>query len=407
MTASSPTADTVAPAPPAPAARPRSRSVVLGLLAAAAAAAVAGYTVLHRGLERTDDAQIDAETVSIPTRASGLVTAIHFSDNQQVKAGEVLAELDSAPAAARLAQAEANLEAASAGAEAADADARVAETNAVGNKSVAEASLAGASSSVAATRQQIAEGEAMVASAEANLQKVQLDLDRAKALVASGAVASAQLDQAQVARDTARAALDQARAHLTALRATTSQAQSRVQEASARVTQTSNVDALVAQARARAKMAHAQVETARAARDLAALDLSYTKILAPQDGVVSKKSVSVGQMLAAGQPVAQLVPAQDLWVTGNFKETQLGHMHTGQPATVEIDAFPGVELTGEVESFSAATGARFALLPPDNATGNFTKVVQRVPVRVRLREHPASVALRPGMSVELTVDTRK
>jgi membrane fusion protein (multidrug efflux system) len=180
-----------------------------------------------------------------------------------------------------------------------------------------------------------------------------------------------------------------------------------VQEASARAEQAGEVDVLIAQARARAATAHAQVAVAQAARDLAALELSYTKIVAPQDGVVSKKTASVGQMLAAGQGIVQLVPTRELWVTANFKETQITKMRAGQPAKVEVDAFPGVGLHGEVESFSAATGARFSLLPPDNASGNFTKVVQRVPVRVKLRDLPQGVALRPGMSVELTIDTRK
>ena len=138
---------------------------------------------------------------------------------------------------------------------------------------------------------------------------------------------------------------------------------------------------------------------------LAALDLSYTKIVAPHAGVVSKKSINEGQTVSVGQPIVQLVtPA--LWVTANFKETQVGHMHPGQPAHFTVDAYPGVELSGTLESLSGATGSRFTLLPPDNATGNYTKVVQRMPVRVSVAAVPAGVLLRPGMSVELTVDTR-
>jgi membrane fusion protein, multidrug efflux system len=128
-------------------------------------------------------------------------------------------------------------------------------------------------------------------------------------------------------------------------------------------------------------------------------------VLAPSDGVVSKKSINVGQMLSPGQSVVQLV-TDKIWVTGNFKETQVAKMHVGQPAKVVVDAFSGAEIQGEVESFSGATGAKFTLLPPDNATGNFTKVVQRIPLRVRLHGVPAGIALRPGMSVDLTVDTR-
>jgi membrane fusion protein (multidrug efflux system) len=381
--------------------------VVMMALALVATVGGGGYYVTHRGLESTDDAQIDAEMVSVPARVGGVVLKVAFVENQAVKAGDVLAELDPEPAKAKLAQAEANLEAAKAAADAADADERVAETNVHSNKTAAEASLHGAESSVSASRQQIAEGDAAVAAATATLQKAQVDLERANALVASGSVAQAEVDRAQAAYDTASASLNQARARLASLKASTSLAVSRVAEASARAHQAGEVDALIAQARARARTAHAQAAVAKATRDVAALELSYTKIVAPQDGVVSKKTIAVGQMVSPGQGIVQLVPTRDVWVTGNFKETQLAKMRVGQPAHVEVDAFPGVDLHGEVESFSAATGSRFSLLPPDNASGNFTKVVQRVPVRVRIEDVPANVALRPGMSVELVVDTKK
>jgi membrane fusion protein (multidrug efflux system) len=400
--------ESAVPAQAEPKAAKKGRApAVMMTLALIATASGGGYYVTHRGLESTDDAQIDAEMVGVPARLGGVVTKVAFVENQAVKAGDVLAELDAEPAKAKLAQAEANLEAAKAAADAADADERVAETSVRSNKSAAEASLHGAESSVSASRQQIAEGEAAVAAATANREKAQVDLDRAKALFASGSLAQAEVDRAQATYDTAVASLNQARAHLAALHASTSQAVSRVAEASARAQQAGEVDALIAQAHARARTAHAQVAVAKAARDVAALELSYTKITAPQDGVVSKKTIGVGQMVAAGQGVVQLVPARDVWVTGNFKETQLAKMRVGQPAHVEVDAFPGVTLHGEVESFSAATGARFSLLPPDNASGNYTKVVQRVPVRVRLKDVPPNVALRPGMSVELVVDTKK
>jgi membrane fusion protein (multidrug efflux system) len=176
-------------------------------------------------------------------------------------------------------------------------------------------------------------------------------------------------------------------------------------EASARFKQSSFVEPLVKQAQARAAAAHAQVDTARALRDLAAIDVSYTRIYAPQEGVVSKKTINEGQSIGSGQAIVQVV-TNHTWVTANFKETQLGRMRTGQPVHFTVDAYPGVEFAGDVESISGATGARFTLLAPDNATGNFTKVVQRVPVRVHVHDAPAGVALRPGMSVELTVDTR-
>jgi membrane fusion protein (multidrug efflux system) len=379
---------------------------IMASIGALAALAGTGYYVTQHGLESTDDAQIDADIVSVPARTASTVVAVHFAENQTVKAGTLLVELDPEPAKARLAQAEANLDAAKANADAAEADAEVTTTNAVGNKSVAQAQVQGAASSASATKQQIAEAEAQVQAAKANLDKAKLDLDRAKTLAQSGSISIAEVERNQTTFDTANASMTQAKARLATMRASTDEAMSQVQVASAKLKQATDVDVLVRQARAKAANARAQVATAQAARDIAALDLSYTKIVAPSDGVVSKKTVIVGQMIAPGQGVVQLVPTQRDWVTGNFKETQLAAMRVGQPAVVEIDTYSGVKLHGEVESFSAATGARFSLLPPDNATGNFTKVVQRVPVRIHLRDVPESIILRPGMSVGLTVDTR-
>ena len=370
----------------------------------------AGWWVLHRGLESTDDAQIDADVVAVPSRASGTVTALHFTDNQRVEAGALLVELDDAQAKARLAQAEADLLAAKASADAADATAELTERNASAGKSIARASLPGAAVGVTATSDQIAEASANLASATAQRDKAQLELTRTKQLFSSGAIASAQLESAQASFDSSQAVVDQATARIATIKSTTSQARARVSEASARLGQASDtLPAQVAEAKAKAASARARVATSEAMRDLARLDLSYTKIFAPHAGIVSKRSVVQGQLVAAGQAVVMLVPdarhGDTVWVTGNFKETQLAHMHIGQPATLTVDAYDR-ELHGRVESFSAATGARFALLPPDNATGNFTKVVQRVPVRVKLDEAPADLMLLPGLSVELTVNTR-
>src|SRR5258706_3406710 len=264
------------------------RMIGLGLLVLALSGA-AGWYIKHHGLESTDDAQLDGDLVSIPARTSGVVTAVHFVENQVVKKGDLLAEIDGDPSRARLAQAEAALDVARASADAADAEERIAESDAHGNHSVAEATLRGATSSARATKDQIAEGEAQVAVSKAQLSKTQSDLDRAKKLLETNAIPQAQLDLAQTQYDAANASLAQADAHLLSLRASTTQALSHVDEASARVRQTGNVGALIDQARARARAARAQVATAQAARDLAALDLTYTKIVAPEDGVVSKK----------------------------------------------------------------------------------------------------------------------
>ncbi|HYQ25706.1 MAG TPA: HlyD family secretion protein [Polyangiaceae bacterium] len=387
--------------------QPRSkRGLVLGLIAVCVMASGGFWYTTHHGLENTDNAQIDGDVVSVPARVGGVVTKVLFVENQRVKSGEPLAELDSAPAQARLAEAEANVFAAQAQADAADATARVAETNAIGDKSVADASLITASVGAASSSDQIKEAAAQLESSQTSLAQAQIDSDRAKRLFGTGAISQAEADRAETTLKMAASSVDVARARLTSMKGSAAQAQSRVVEAKAKAKISNDVATQIQLAQARAKAAHAQVDTAKAARDLAALDLSYTKIFAPNDGVVSKKSINVGQMLSPGQSVVQLV-TDKLWVTGNFKETQVAKMRVGQPASVEIDAFSGTSLEGEVESFSGATGAKFTLLPPDNATGNFTKVVQRLPVRVRLHGLPPGIALRPGMSVDLTVDTRK
>jgi len=389
------------------ASEPRSRrALILGLIGVAVIAAGGVWYVTHHGLENTDNAQIDGDVVSVPARVGGVVTKILFAENQRVKTGELLAELDPAPAQAHLAEAEANLFAAEAQADAADATARVSETNAIGDKSVADASLITAAVGAASSSDQIKEAAAQLESAQTSLAQAQVDSGRAKRLLDTGAISKAEFDRADTQLKVAQSAVDLARARLTSIKSSAVQAQSRVVEAKAKAKISNDVETQIRLAQARAKAAHAQVDTAKAARELAALDLSYTKIFAPNDGVVSKKSINVGQMLSPGQSIVQLV-TDKLWVTGNFKETQVANMRVGQAARVEVDAFSGTPFEGEVESFSAATGAKFTLLPPDNATGNFTKVVQRLPVRVRLHELPVGVTLRPGMSVDLTVDTRK
>jgi len=394
-------------APTTISAEPRSkRNLLLGLVAAALLGGGGLWYVTHHGLEGTDNAQIDGDVVSVPARVGGVVTKVTFTENQRVKAGDLLAELDPAPAQARLAEAEANVFAAQAQADAADATARVSETNAVGDKSVADASLVTAAVGAASSSDQIKEAAAQLESAQTSLAQAQVDRDRARRLLDTGAISKAEFDRADTSHKVAESSVEVAKARLTSIKSSAAQAQSRVVEAKAKAKISSDVDTQITLAQARAKAAHAQVDTAKAARDLAALDLSYSKVFAPSDGTVSKKSISVGQMLSPGQSVVQLV-TDKLWVTGNFKETQVAQMRVGQPARVEVDAFSGTSLEGEVESFSGATGAKFTLLPPDNATGNFTKVVQRLPVRVRLHALPAGITLRPGMSVDLTVDTRK
>ena len=381
------------------------RAVAIGALAVVAAIGGGRWWVYAQGHESTDDAQVDAEVVAVPAKITATVEKIHFVENQEVKAGDLLAELDDDAPRARLAQAEASLESAQAAADAADADARAAETNATGGKAIADASLTTASVAAATAREQLVESAAAIRSAQAAYDQAKLDRDRAASLYAESTIPKSQMDQADTALAVARANLDGARAHDGTLRTGVAQAASRVGEASARATQANDVATLIAQARARAKSAHAQVATAAAARDLAALDVSYTKIVAPADGVVSKKTIAEGQNVTAGQAIVQLV-TPGVWVTANFKETQLERMHVGQRVALTVDSFPGTKIEGRIESLAGATGSRFTLLPPDNASGNFTKVVQRVPVRIQVSSVPGKIVLRPGMSADVTVDTK-
>ena len=385
--------------------KPSRARLVAGGLGLVAALAVGAYVWSTRGIESTDDAQIDAEVVAVPARTTGVVKKILFVENQRVKTGDVLAELDDDAPKARLAQAEAALASAKAAADAAEADARVATNNAHGNKAAADASLVTARASALGAGDQIREAEATLRSAEAARAQSQSDRDRAVKLAGEGALTAVQAEQAETALALATASVDAARARLTTLRSGVAQASGRVFEAQARATQSNDVDSLVAQAEARASSARAQVATAQAARDLAALDLSYTRIVAPHDGVVSKKTIAEGQQVAAGQSIVQLV-TPGVWVTANFKETQMEKLRVGEPVTFSVDAFGGAKIHGTVESVSGATGSRFSLLPPDNASGNFTKVVQRVPVRIHVADVPSSVVLRPGMSVDVHVDTK-
>jgi len=398
----------IAETPPNPVPPPRKskRTVILVVVALVAIGGGGAYYVTHHGRESTDDAQVDADVVLVPARVDGVVKKVNFVENQRVKAGDVLAEIDDATLVTRLAQAEANLAKATAQAESADANAALVERNAVGNKSASKASLTGAAAGAQTEAAQLAEGRAGLASAQAQLAQATTDVDRARKLHAAGAIAHAELERAETAFTLAQSNVDVVKARIATLQTSVAAARSRVEEASARAKQNDDISATVRQAHATADAAKADVKVATAQRDLAALNLSYAKIIAPQDGVISKKSINVGQQLAAGQAIGQLVTDRR-WVTANFKETQVALMHEGQPVEVEVDAFSGLELHGSVESLSAGTGSRFALLPPDNASGNFTKVVQRVPVRIKLTDVPADIKLRAGMNVEAVVDIRQ
>jgi membrane fusion protein (multidrug efflux system) len=350
--------------PPAPGKR---RVVVLAIVGLAVLLGIGwGFKqwLYGRSHESTDNAQVDGHLVPVLAKVSGYVTAVNVAENDHVRPDSTLVRIDEREYAVRLAQADADLAAAraAAGGRGLEGQAQAQVQNAAGQ----EAALT-----------------AGIAAARANAVRAEADLRRMRELVAKQVVSRQQLDAAQAAADAARAQLTAAQNSAGA------------------------AGAGVVTAEAGVRLAQARLAAAQAARDNAALQLSYTRVTSPVAGIVSRKQVEVGQLVQAGQPLLTVVSDTGLWVTANFKETQLSDIKVGQDVDVEVDAYGGVSAKGKVESVSAATGAKFALLPPDNATGNFTKVVQRVPVRIRVTQGlGAGRQLRPGMSVVAHVVTK-
>ena len=369
--------------------------IVLAAVVTVLVVGIGGYALATAGQENTDDAQVEADIVPIAARVGGAVLRVLVSENQVVKKGDVLLEIDPADFAARLKQAEAEVATAKAQAAVADAQVHIVEATARALYSGSGVGVSSADASIAAAR-------ATLARAEADAKKAQLDLERAKELKAANAVPQERVDNAQASRDATLATLQAAQAQLSVAEESKRAALSRVDEAKGRVDQSAPIDAQIAAAHAAADLAHARTKASEAALELAQNQLSYTHVMAPASGVVSRLGVHDGQLVQLGQPLASLVP-EGTYVVANFKETQVGRIAKGQKVEVVIDAWPNKKLEGVVESVSGGTGSRFALLPPDNASGNFVKVVQRVPVRIAWKEVPTGPSLRAGLSADVTV----
>lgn len=391
------------PAAPAPK-RSRRGLVIVGIFALLVGGGVLAYRAMTAGDEDTDDAQVTADTVPVGTRVAGQIMKVHIMENQLVKKGQLLAEVDDADYKARVKQAEAELATAQAQAQAADAQVRVVEASAQGGLLSAKAAVSGSSVGVGSAAAQEASARAALLRAQTEARKAEIDLNRTRELLAANAVPQERLDSAQIAFDSAQAALAQARAQVAVAQESKAAAKSRVREAQGRLSQSSPIDAQNAAARAQADLAHARVRSSEAQLDLAQLQLSHTRITAPADGIAARLSVHEGQLVSVGQQVIALVPVAT-YVVANFKETQIGRMRPGQRADIEVDAFPGRKLTGRIESLSGGTGTSFSLLPADNASGNFVKVVQRVPVRITWENLSPELVLRAGLSAEVTVHT--
>ena len=378
-------------------------AIILGV-GVIAIGAYLGIRALGAHRENTDDAQIEADVVPLAPRVGGQIAAVRVADNAHVKKGDVLVEIDPADLKAKLQQSVGELAAAKAQAAAAEAQATVTESGARGGLSSAKAQVSTSKAQVSSADAQIASAKAQVLRAESDLKRVANDLERTRKLREANALPQERLDNAQSAYDAAQAQLSAAQAQLAAAGEARNVAQSRVAEANGMLDTNTPVDAKVAGARANADLANARVTTAEAALEIARLNLSYATLIAPADGVISKLTVHAGQLVSPGMPVAELVP-EGTYVVANFKETQVGEMKAGQRVEIEVDAYSGRKFEGEVESLSGGTGSRFSLLPPDNASGNFVKVVQRVPVRIRWKTTPTDVTLRAGMSATVTVHT--
>jgi membrane fusion protein, multidrug efflux system len=384
-------------------------------------AVVVGLFLYYHNRESTDDAQVDGHITPIAAKISGRVAEVLVRDNEPVKAGQVLLMIDPRDYQAALDNANAALALAESEAQSANADVPRTRENVASGTSSAGAGLLGAEADLAraqaayeqAQNSDMAFAQANVEKSRANARLAQADLERYKPLMDKGEISKQQFDAAKANAEALASALraeqekiaqaqsniEIAKAQLNAAKARVEQARAGVSSAHADVQQVSMRTADVKGKLAKVEQAHAMVEAAQ-------LNLSYTEIVAPLDGVATHKQVELGQIVQAGQGLLVVVPLQDVWVTANFKETQLKKMRAGQQVDVKVDTY-GKTFSGHVDSIAGATGAVLSLLPPENATGNYVKVVQRIPVKITVDPIPEQKAvLRPGMNVDVTVITK-
>jgi membrane fusion protein (multidrug efflux system) len=375
----------------------------------------------YAGRESTDDAQLDGHVTQMSAKVGGAIIKVNVRDNQRVEAGTVLVEIDPRDyqvavdrAEAELAGAQATSEAARVGVPIATTQSSSGVTTAQGGLQQADAGVEAAQRGVESARARLQSAQATERQREAEATRSAKDSERLEGLVKKDEVSKQQYDTAVAAAAVAKAAVEAAKASVLEAQTAIGIAENRVHEAQAnqlqaragvRVAQTAPQQVQVTKAQAGA--AEARVQQLKAALAQARLNLEYTVVKAPSTGIVSRKTIEVGQVIAAGQPLLALVDTDRLWVTANFKETQLADIRVGQNVDVTVDAMGGQTYTGKVESIAAATGARFSLLPPENATGNFVKVVQRVPVKIVLDQgQDPEHRLRPGLSVVPVVHVR-
>ncbi len=386
----------------------RRRFLIIGVIALLVVGA--GLFWWHSAYyESTDDAQVNGHLVQISSRIAGQVIKVNVDENQAVDAGTVLAEIDPKDFQVAVQQAEATLQSSEASYEAAKVNVPLTGINTGNTLFSAGADVHGTQAQIAQAERQLDAAKARVVEAQANATKSQADLDRYRPLVEKDVISKQQFDAAVAAADANKAALVEAQANVTAAEDAVRVARDRLSQSQAQLKTAQTAPQQIAIQRARADQAAALVAQSQAQLDQAKLNLSYTKIVAPQAGIVTRKSVEVGQNVSVGQNLMTLVSLDDVWITANFKETQLQHMRAGQAVVIEVDAYGGRKFDGKITQIGGATGSVLSLFPPENATGNYVKVVQRVPVRIDLTDpkQNADHLLRPGLSVEPRVRVRE
>jgi membrane fusion protein, multidrug efflux system len=407
---SSPTRNTATESPtaPPPVVYPGRRSHKRWIIGAAVVVVLVGGIFLWRyfsGFETTDDAQVDVHLYPVSARISGYVQAVHVGDNQYVQEGATLVEIDPKDYQVAVARAQANLENAEAAARALNIDVPISSVDTTSQLKFTSSDIENAKSAIAAGEKQVAAAQARILEAEAENMKAQDDVQRYHLLLVKDEVPKQTYDHAIAAAQTDTAAVTAAKAEEEAAEQNVDEARSRLIEAIARNESARAGPQRVASTRARALSAVADRRQRKAELDQAELNLGYTKVLAPVSGEVTKKVV-VGLNVDPGEQLLTVVPLDEVWITANFKETQLKRMRPGQKVKISCDS-NGRSYQGHVDSVAGATGPLFSLLPPENATGNYVKIVQRVPVKIVLEpgeNHDRQ--LRPGMNVEAKVYLR-
>jgi membrane fusion protein, multidrug efflux system len=358
--------------------------------------------------ESTDDAQVDGHLHPISARISGTILSVNpdVQDSHFVQAGTVLAEIDPADFQAERDRAQADYERLQSGSVAAKKDISVTSSGSNGRLDLAHAAISEAEDSVASERAALQAAEARMAGAEANFIRAEGDRQRYEKLLAKHEISQSEYDRVATEASTNREVVTAGRADTLSAQKRIAQAQSRLAERKADLLSAGSAPQQIASSRAKAAAAVSDASRARAQLTTAQLNLGYTKITAPVSGIIGRRTVEAGQRVQPGQQLLTIIPVDDLWITANFKETQLQKMKPGQAVTIRADA-SGRDYRGHIDSLGGATGSRFSLLPPENATGNYVKVVQRVPVRIVLDPgENDDHRLRPGMSVEPEVKLR-